>query len=141
MFEWKGINFWYIWLSNNLATKAECPSKTCPNYSTQFSVFPTTQVIYTNTVIESLFVGEILIWEKFLLLWMRLTLVQFLLLNWKFYFFHIILLGKKIRFLLECGLQKLLYAIYLELVMIWNVWGFEISFKILKMTKHKHCNI
>ena len=31
---------------------------------------------------------------------------------------HIILLGKKIRFLLECGLQKLLYAIYLELVMI-----------------------
>ena len=94
MFEWKGINFWYIWLSNNLATKAECPSKTCPNYSTRFSVFPTTQVIYTNTVIESLFVGEILIWEKFLLLWMRLTLVQFLLLNWKFYFFHIILLEK-----------------------------------------------
>lgn len=43
------------------ATKAECPSKTCPNYSTRFSVFPTTQVIYTNTVIESLFVGEILI--------------------------------------------------------------------------------
>ena len=60
MLEWKGINFWYIWLSNNPATKGECPSKTCPNYSTQFSVFPTTQGIYTNTVIESLFVGEIL---------------------------------------------------------------------------------
>ena len=54
---------------------------------------------------------------------------------------HIILLGKKTRFLLKCGLPKLLYAIYLELEMIWNIRGLEIPFKILKMIKHKYCNI
>lgn len=54
---------------------------------------------------------------------------------------HIILLGKKIRFLSECGLQKITLC---NLSRTCNDMMFEVlrfHFKILKMTKHKHCNI